>query len=110
MAFKLAQTETFKADVTVLIANDKGGFDKNTFKAIFKRPSTKELVALFESSPGDDDLIRKYLHGWEMTDSETNEAVPFNPENVAALLEITTAPAAVARAFVETVRGARTKN
>lgn len=110
MAFKLAQTATFPADVTVLIANEKGGFDKNTFKAIFKRPTTSELATLFENPPGDLELVKKYLSGWQMTDEDSNEAVPYNPENLAALLEITTAPPAIAKAFIETVRGARTKN
>ena len=110
MAFKLTQTPTFPADVTVLIANEKGGFDKNTFKAIFKRPSTSELINVFENPPGDLELVKKYLSGWQMTDEDSKEAVPFNPENMAALLEITTAPPAIAKAFIETVRGARTKN
>lgn len=110
MAFKLTQTPTFKAEVTVSIANEKGSFDKSSFHAIFKRPLTSELKNLYDNPPGDVELVSKYLAGWEMTDSETNEAVPYNKDNVAALLEISSAPTAIAQAFFDSVRGARVKN
>lgn len=110
MAFKLTQTPTFKAEVTVSIANEKGTFDKSSFHAIFKRPPTSDLKNLYENPPGDVELLNKYLTGWEMTDSDTNEAVPYNKENLAALLEISSAPQAIAQAFFDSARGARTKN
>lgn len=108
MAFKRTPSKTFRADVTVNVANESGGYDKNKFVAIFSHASTKELDDLREG--GNLTLIEKKLIGWEMTDDETKEQVPFTPENLAALLLIPPTPMAIALAFWETVNGARAKN
>ena len=46
MSFKLTQKPTYSTLVTVMVANDKGGFDKSTFMAKFKRLTADELQAL----------------------------------------------------------------
>lgn len=110
MAFKLTQTPKFKTLVTVRIANESGGFDKSTFIAEFKRPSASELKNLREAQPNNDEVVRKYLVGWEMKDADSGDDVPFNDSNLDAMLAITSAPLATALAFFEANGGARSKN
>lgn len=108
MAFKMTQKPTFAAAVVVNVANDKGGFDKNTFTAVFKRYTTAELLEM-RNLPNDE-LISKVMTDWDLKDAETNEAVPFTTANVDAVLQVTPAPMAIAMAFWESVNGARSKN
>jgi len=110
MAFKLTQNPTFTTPVTVNIANDKGGFDKSTFVGKFKRLSTKQVEELRQQGLSDEEVVRKVLVGWEMTDEATNEEVPFTPETLEAVLQIQPTPYATARAFFEAISGARAKN
>lgn len=110
MAFKRTQNPTFAAKVTVNIPNDKGGFDKSTFTAIFKRPSADDVATLRESGMSNEDLVRKQLVNWEMKDEDTGEDVPFNKAELEAALQIFPTPLATALAFWETVNGARSKN
>lgn len=108
MAFKRTQKPTFTTLVTVNIANDKGGFDKSTFMAKFKRLPADELEALRPMR--NSDVVRQVLVDWELKDAETGEQVPFNQDELEALLQIEPTPAATAMAFWESVNGARSKN
>ncbi len=108
MGFKRTTSKTFHADVEVNVANDKGGYDKNTFVAIFDHATVPELDEL--RPQGNMAVINKKLRGWIMVDEDTKENVPFTPENLAAALLIPPTPMAIAFAFWETVNGARAKN
>lgn len=108
MAFKRAVLATFSVVVTVNVPNDKGGFDKNTFTAKFKRPTADERVTL--ANLNNDALVRDRLVGWDLRDADTGEAVPFTQEEVDALLQIEPTPLATAEAFWVTVNGAKVKN
>lgn len=108
MAFRRTTTRTFHADVTVPVANDKGGFDNNTFVAIFNHATESELTELRKLD--NLALIERKLIGWQLKDDETKEDVPFTPENLAAILEIPPTPMRIAMAFWETVNGSRAKN
>lgn len=108
MAFKRAVTPTFTTKVTVNVPNDKGGHDKSTFMARFKRLSPQEQEDA--RALKNDELVRQTLVGWDLTDADTGEAVPFNPEELEALLAISPTPLATALAFWESVNGARAKN
>ena len=110
MAFKRTQKPTFTTLVTVNIANDKGGFDKNTFMGRFKRLSADELKAMREAELTNEEVVRRTLTDWDLRDAETNEAVPFNELEMEALLQITPTPYATAQAFWEGSHGARSKN
>ena len=65
MAFRTTPKPTFKQEVTVSIANDKGGYDRDSFVAIFKRASLDEQVELRKLS--NEALLRRQLVNWEMT-------------------------------------------
>jgi hypothetical protein len=108
MAFKRTTTRTFSADVKVPVAREDGGYDMNTFKAVFEHTTTEETEKLRELS--NSDLVRRKLKGWELTDAETKEDVPFTPENLEAILQIPPSPMKICIAFWEQVNGARAKN
>lgn len=108
MAFKRAVSPTFMTKVTVNVPNDKGGHDKSTFMARFKRPSTEEQEELRPLK--NEELVRRVLVGWDLTDADTGEVVPFSAEELEALLAISPTPLATALAFWESVNGARAKN
>lgn len=109
MAFKRAVTPTFTTKVTVNVPNDQGGFDKNVFEARFLRPmSIEEQEGLRKLQ--NEDLVRRQLKGWKLVDEDTKQEVPFNPEELEALLAISPTPLATALAFWESVNGARAKN
>lgn len=108
MAFKRTTDKTFMADVTVPVANAAGGFDQNTFKAVFEYAGSEELEVLRRVT--NRVLIARKLKGWELEDAETGEKVPFTPENLQALLEIPPTPMQICMAFWETVNGSRAKN
>ena len=110
MAFKLAQKPTYSTLVTVMVANDKGGFDKSTFTAEFKRLSADELQALREEGLTNEAVVRRVMVGWKLKDADTNEDVPFTDENLTAALQITPTAYCTAQAFWECASGARTKN
>jgi hypothetical protein len=108
MAFRRTTDKTFPAEVTVNVANEKGGYDKNTFKAIFAHCTTEELTEL--RALRNEDLVVRKMVGWELKDAETGEDVPFTADNLAALLLIPPTPMAIGVAFWEQVNGARAKN
>jgi hypothetical protein len=108
MAFKRSLSDTFSAPVEVNTPNAKGGFDKSTFTAVFKRPTTDEQKRLRQLT--NEDLLRECLVGWDMTDDETKASVPFSSAELDAVLLISPTPLATALAFWESLNGARSKN
>lgn len=108
MAFRTTPSPKFSAPVSVPIANAKGGFDKNTFVAIFKRPKLDELTELRALS--NEELVRRQLVDWELEDEDTKETVPFSPQAMEAVIQITPSSQYIALAFWEGVNGARAKN
>lgn len=110
MSFKMTAKPTFSTPVKVNVPNDQGNFDKNTFTAKFKRPSQDEAQELRELNLTPEDLARRMMVDWDLTDGDTNERVPFSRENLEAALQILPTPLALAVAFWESVNGARTKN
>lgn len=108
MAFKRAVTPTFSTKVTVNVPNDKGGYDKSTFTAKFKRMPNEEREDLRKLS--NEDLLRRQLVGWDLVDADTGEAVPFSTEELEAMMTIEPTALTTALAFWETVNGARAKN
>jgi len=98
MAFKIAQTPKFLAkDITIEIANERGGWDKNTMSATFFRADTEEAKELAKLDPKE--LIARKLAGWSGVETEDKQPVEFNEENLAAVLMIPAAVVALAQAF-----------
>lgn len=108
MAFKLNQSGKFTRPVTIEIAGDNGKWEKSTVNATFAQPSTEELDELKDLKPREV-LERKLLGVTDLVDDDGN-AVPFTPENKAALLSIPAAVAALSRTFWENIVRTPTKN
>lgn len=105
MAFKRAISPTFSKEATVMVANDRGGVDKNTLMCKFKRATPDELKALRDVPH--QDVVRGQLVDWELIDKDTNEKVPFSSDELDAILLISSAPAGIAAAFWEGSAGAK---
>lgn len=123
MSFKRELSKEFKTEVTVNVPNNAGGFDANTFVAVFKRPmpvpvegggapkeTTYEVYQREHPEGTNKQFVRDWLVGWDMEDTDTGEKVPFNELELEATLLIEPTPAAVASAFLMAYRGIKTKN
>lgn len=108
MAFKRSISPVFTLEATVNVANERGGFDKNTLMCTFKRATPDELKELRELPHAD--VVRRQLVNWDLVDKDTKENVPFSDEELEAVLSISSAPVGLAAAFWEGCAGARSKN
>lgn len=123
MAFKRHLSPTFSTEVVVNVPNTKGGFDKNTFTATFKRPmpvmdeggkptedNTLDVYRQENPSITDKQFVRDWMVGWKLVDDTTKEEVPFSPLELEVVLAIEPTPAALVTAFHRAWRGVSTKN
>lgn len=108
MSVSFKKRESFKTKCTFPVANDKGGFDENSFFGIFKHTEHEEVQALRERP--DKEVVRDRLIGWEMVDEDTKEPVPYSPEIVESVLAISSAPYHIALAFYRAASGSKSKN
>lgn len=108
MAFKIAQTPTFKTRVDVDTPNDKGGHDRSHFFAVFHRTNNSELEELRKLPQAD--VMRRKLVGWEDFLDDENKPVEFNPDNVEGLLSVPEALYGLSLAFWNSVVKGREKN
>lgn len=106
-SFKKAENPRFASKVEVPVPNERGGHDKQTFMAFFKRTTSDELSAIAEQRMTDADLVRDRLVGWDMTDADTGEAVPFTRDTLEAVLSIQPSPKYMAAAFWRDVMGGK---
>lgn len=108
MAVRFKPVPQFPVEVTFPVPNEQGGFDDNTFTAHFKPATSEELRTLRDGT--DLDTVRKHLVGWDMVDEETKQPVPFTPQALDALLNISSAPYHIAMAFYRASNGVKAKN
>jgi len=110
MAFKIAQTPSYKTPVKVATPNGKGGFDISEFKAEFKRLTFDELVELKASEKTHKEALLEVLVGYSDLTDEDDQPLDFNEANVKSLLNIPQALAALAEAFWSSIYKAKEKN
>jgi hypothetical protein len=109
MAIKLAQKPKFTVkNIVIEIANEAGGWDRNTMEATFDRVDTVEAKELAALEPKEV-LVRK-MTGWHGVVDDDGQQVPFNVENLTALLLLPPAVAALNRSFWEHQVKARSGN
>lgn len=108
MAFKIAKSPTYKSKVTVHTPNDKGGFTKEEFTAVFKRVDLDELDGL-RQVPGRE-VLTQVLVGWDDFLDEENKPVPFDEDTQAALLNQPQAFQALVESFWGSIIKAKEKN
>ncbi|MGZ9027381.1 MAG: hypothetical protein ACXW2U_08925 [Telluria sp.] len=109
MPFKLALTPTYKVKIIVETPSAQGNkFDKSEFMAVFNRVSFDELDELRKLPQKD--VLERVLAGWLCLVDEAGSDVPFNPENMAILLQIPQAFTALYEAFWSSVFKSKEKN
>lgn len=109
MAFRLAQSETYKAKVVVSLPTEKARFEKSDFTAEFKRFSTEDLEE-FRKTLTNREVVEKAIVGWSGVLDDDNLQVPFNEDNLKAMLAIPQALNALIQAFWGSIFEAREKN
>ena len=108
MAFKLAIAKTYKCKIIVEILNAHGKYDKSDFMAEFTHVSMDELDELRKLPQIE--VLQKVLVGWTGLLDENNGEVYFNETNIAMLLAIPQAFAALTEAFWASIFKAKEKN
>jgi hypothetical protein len=108
MAFRITQKPTFISRVIVETPNLKGGFDKSSFNAEFKRCGMDEIEELKKLPQKE--VQQQVLVGWSELIDDDNNAVDFNEANLNALLNISPALIALGESFWGSLFKAREKN
>lgn len=108
MAFKLAIAKTYKSKIIVEILNAHGKHEKSDFMAKFTHVSMDELDELRKLPQKE--VLQQVLVGWSGLLDEGNGEVFFNETNMAALLAIPQAFAALTEAFWASIFKAKEKN
>lgn len=108
MAFKIALSPTYKAEVVVILPNDKGGNDKSTMKVTFNRYTGDELEVMRDLTQAE--VLQRAVVNVEDLIADDGQKVEFNPETLEILIGIPQALKAIATTFWETQYGARQKN
>lgn len=111
MAFKVAQTPTYKTKITVVIPNEQGTNTTSDFNVVFKRFKVEEL----EGEGGlksllQPELMRKAISSWDGIESDDGEKFEFNAENLEVLIAVPHALKALSEAFWLTQYSAKQKN
>lgn len=107
MAFKITQKPTYITRVTVETPNDRGGFDKSSFEAVFRRVDMDEVEELRKLTQKE--VLERVLADWRGLEDE-HGPLEFSADNVRALLLIPQALLATSEAFWGSIFKAREKN
>lgn len=111
--FVISQSNTYKWPITVEFPIDGGNFEKQTFDAEFRRMTQSQietwLKKIADGEAKDADFAAHILVGWKgITDGA--EEVPFSETNRDRLFDIPLVTAALIKAYVSSVAGAKAKN
>ena len=107
MALVFKKVTEYDWEVTVQ-SPDKGKFKKETFTAKFKNVGRKVFAELIEA--GDDNFVGTVLVGWSGIKDEEGNDVPFDEDNLEAVLENHYIVQAIIVAYGESMKGASEKN
>ena len=107
---KLAAKNSYKRAVKVDVPLDMGKIERQSFTVEFKRLSaseTRDLVEEFSADKGvsDEDLMRRYLIGWEGVTDDNGDAVEYTNAALDLLMDVVYIRKALVNAFVEDVFG-----
>ena len=88
---------------------DKGKFKQETFTAKFKNIGRKAFAKLVEEQD-DEDFVKSVLVGWSGIKDEEGNDVPFDDDNLEAVMENHYIVQAIIVAYGESMKGASEKN
>jgi hypothetical protein len=112
--FKIAQKPSYSVLVNVELPGDKGKSKTVQFTALFKRLSQTEIESIHErANEGelkDTELIDEVLIGWDGVQDSDGNALDFNDDNLATLLDIFPVRPTIVKAFFTSLKGAKEKN
>lgn len=111
--FIISQSNTYKWPITVEFPIDGGNFEKQTFDAEFRRMTQSQIESwlkkISDGEAKDADFAAHVLVGWSgITDG--NAEVAFSEYNRNKLFDIPLVTAALIRAYISSVAGAKAKN
>lgn len=108
MAFKIALTPTYKAEVVVITPNELGGNDKSTMKVTYNRYTVEQLEELRLQTQAE--VMRQAVANIQDLVTDDGAQVPFDADMLERLMRIPQALKALSETFWETQYGARSKN
>jgi len=107
MALVFKKVTEYDWEVTVQ-SPEKSKFKKETFTAKFKNVGRKAFADLIES--GDENFVRSVLVGWSGIKDEEGNEIPFDEDNLEAIMENHYIVQAIIVAYGESMKGASEKN
>lgn len=127
--FKMAPADHYKRKVAVTVPQDFGKSQRVDITVHFKRLSHTELRDLFKSiqrqqkeaeaalkegieiEDDDSDILRQHIVGWgDDVRGPDDQPVPFTPDNLDAMLDITVYRRSLMKAFLEDLADPEKKN
>ncbi|MDB6061567.1 MAG: hypothetical protein JWM78_1670 [Verrucomicrobiaceae bacterium] len=93
-----------------------GKFEEHEFSAEFARIPQQRLDSIAadlqnkKSKITDEDIVKEVFIGWKDVTDEVGDAILFNEENRATLLNVPGVRTAIVKAFYESIAGAAEKN
>jgi hypothetical protein len=112
--FKIAQKPSYTALVNVELPGNQGKGKTVQFTAEFKRLSQTAIESVHERANAgelsDSQLLDEVLLGWDGVQDEDGNALEFNDDNLATVLDIFPTRPSIVRAFFASLKGAKEKN
>ena len=112
--FVIKQSDTYGWTVSVKYPITGNKYKTETFTGEFKRlPQSriKEIMKQIENDQmGDKDLAKEVLVGWKDVSDENGNEIPFSEATLEKLLDVQLVAGSIARAFIESISGAKIKN
>lgn len=114
MAFKLALSATYSAEVTVEYLGEDGKPVKQKFTAIFKRKTQEEQDSLRDrlqkGDLGDRAFLQEVMVGWQGVLDADGDELEFTPENFEMAMNVHPMQPCTVRAWFDSQSGARRGN
>lgn len=113
MGFAIKQTASYSWPVTLELPADGGRFEKHTFDAEFRRLNQARIeeimAAAVASQLRDVEVADEVMIGWKGI-TENGEEIPYSEKSKSDLLGMQLVAAAVIKAWMESLSGAKRKN
>jgi hypothetical protein len=113
MGFAIKQTASYSWPVVVELPADGGRFEKHTFDAEFRRLNQTRIESIMSEAVAgqlrDVEVAGEVMIGWKGI-TENGEDIPYSEKAKADLLGLQLVAAAVIKAWMESLSGAKRKN
>ena len=103
------QKSQIDVKITADVESDNGKTIRVPFVCTFKKPKVDEardtLTALQSGDLKDEDFISDYLIGWKGLDDDNGDAVEFNVDNLAEVINVREYRAAIVQGLMSVIAG-----